>query len=54
MRRNALVRCIKGLTRRARRYLSDRVPDRIMLARRFKREFGRLLNLGNPQTKTRS
>jgi hypothetical protein len=41
---------VRGLERRARRALSDAVPDRIVLARRFKRTFGRRLDLRNPQT----
>jgi len=50
MRRDAFVRFIKGLTRRSRRFLSNLLPDRIVLARRFRRTFGRRLNLKNPQT----
>jgi hypothetical protein len=41
---------VRGLAWRARRLLSDAVPDRIVLARRFKRTFGRRLDLRNPQT----
>lgn len=46
----ALVAGLERLTRRLRPFLSDRLPDRIVLARRFKRAFGRPLNLKNPQT----
>jgi hypothetical protein len=38
------------LTRPSRRFLSDRLPDRLVLARRFQRAFGRPLNLKDPQT----
>ncbi|MEX2220596.1 MAG: ATP-grasp fold amidoligase family protein [Candidatus Rokuibacteriota bacterium] len=41
---------IRGLGRRARRALSDAVPDRIVLARRFKQTFGRRLDLRTPRT----
>lgn len=47
---NLFVRLIKGLEWRIRRFLSDRVPDRFVLARRFERTFGRPLNLKNPTT----
>jgi hypothetical protein len=41
---------VRELAWRARRVLADAVPDRVVLARRFKRIFGRRLNLRNPQT----
>ncbi|HYR70939.1 MAG TPA: ATP-grasp fold amidoligase family protein [Candidatus Acidoferrum sp.] len=41
---------VRGLAWRARRVLADAVPDRVVLARRFKRIFGRRLDLRNPQT----
>ena len=40
----------KELARRARRRLRDSVPDRLVLARRYKQTFGRPLNLRNPKT----
>ena len=39
-----------GVGRRARRALSDTVPARIIQARRFKRIFGRRLDLRDPRT----
>jgi hypothetical protein len=48
--RTAVVPFFKRLTSSSWQFLSDRVPDRIMLARRFKREFGRAPNLKNPRT----
>ncbi len=41
---------VQGLGRRARRALSDAVPDRIFQARRFKRIFDRRLDLRDPRT----
>jgi hypothetical protein len=41
---------VKELARRVRRRLQDYVPDRVVLARRYQRTFGRTLNLRNPQT----
>ena len=41
---------VRGLAWRVRRVLADAVPDRVVLARRFKRTFGRRLDLRNPQT----
>ena len=41
---------VRGLARRARRALSDAVPDRIFQARRFKRIFDRRLDLRDPRT----
>src|SRR5712692_6983991 len=41
---------VRGLRRRSRRILSDLLPDRIALARRFKRVFGYPLNLKDPRT----
>lgn len=49
-RSNLVVRLVKGRGWRIRRFLSDRVPDRVVLARRFERAFGRRLNLKNPRT----
>jgi len=43
-------RLVRRLTWRARQTLTDAIPDRIVLARRFKCTFGRRLNLRNPQT----
>ena len=48
--RGVIVWLINGLRWRSRRFLSDCVPDRIVLARRFERTFGRPLNLKDPQT----
>ncbi len=39
-----------AFVQRVRRSLSDCVPDRMALARRFRRTFGRPLNLKNPKT----
>ncbi len=41
---------LKELARRARARLRDYVPDRVILARRYRRTFGCPLNLRNPQT----
>jgi hypothetical protein len=41
---------VRGLAWRVRRVLADAVPDRVVLARRFKRTFGRRLDLRNPRT----
>ena len=55
--RNVVMWLINGLmwranafARRAPRFLSDCLPDRMVLARRFRRTFGRPLNLKNPKT----
>jgi hypothetical protein len=55
--RNVVMWLINGLKwranalgRRAARVLSDCLPDRIVLARRFRRTFGRPLNLKSPTT----
>lgn len=48
-----LVPLGKGVVRRLRRlqrFLADRIPDKVVLARRFQRAFGRPLNLKNPET----
>jgi hypothetical protein len=46
-----LAGLVRGLAGRSRRALADAViPDRVVLARRFKRTFGRRLDLQNPQT----
>ncbi|MEX2222444.1 MAG: ATP-grasp fold amidoligase family protein [Candidatus Rokuibacteriota bacterium] len=50
--KNTLAWLVRGLAHRGRRVLFDSVPDRVVLARRFKRTFGRRLNLRNPQTFT--
>jgi hypothetical protein len=47
---NIMSRLIDGLRSRFPDSLADLVPDRIALARRFQRTFGRPLNLKNPQT----
>jgi len=49
-RSNLVVRLVKGLKWRIGRFLSDRVPDRVVFARSFERTFGRPLNLKNPRT----
>lgn len=41
---------VQGLSGAARQALADAVPDRVVLARRFKHNFGRLPDLRNPQT----
>ncbi|HSL50865.1 MAG TPA: ATP-grasp fold amidoligase family protein [Candidatus Deferrimicrobiaceae bacterium] len=41
---------VKELARRARRRLWDCVPDRVVLARRYRQTFGRPLNLRDPRT----
>ncbi|MGH7299881.1 MAG: ATP-grasp fold amidoligase family protein, partial [Candidatus Rokuibacteriota bacterium] len=48
--KETLARLVRGLARRGRRILSDSIPDRVVLTRRFERTFGRPLNLRSPQT----
>jgi hypothetical protein len=50
MRGNLVARLVRGVARRARRIASDAVPDRIVLARRYRSIYGQPLNLRHPQT----
>ncbi len=50
MRPRSLPRLVKEVARRARRRVEDYVPDRVVLACRYRQAFGRPLNLRNPQT----
>jgi len=50
MKRAVLNRLFRALIRRARGVLADATPDRIVLSRRYRRIFGRPLNLRHPET----
>ena len=50
MDRRSLEGLVRDVARRCRRRLRDYVPDRVVLARRYRRTYGRPLNLRSPQT----
>jgi hypothetical protein len=50
MERREVNRLFRGLTQRARAMLAEATPDRVVLSRRYRRIFGRPLDLRHPET----